>query len=145
MRKRWWRLRRPSIAGVRVLAFDPDGRLLLIRHSYGHDAWMLPGGGLKRGESPIAAAARELGEEAGCELVDPVEAMVQDEALWGARNRVHIVTGEARGAPRPDRREVTEAAFFAPDALPEDLANVLRLYLADWLTAATAARLRRTQ
>ena len=139
VRLRWWRIRRPSLAGVRVLALDPEGRVLLIRHSYGSGSWMMPGGGMARGESPIDAGARELVEETACRLAAPRALAISDEDLRGAANRVHIVCGLTADTPRPDGREVIEAAFFAPHALPHPLAQGLAEPLAEWITAATAA------
>lgn len=132
----WWRLAKPRIVGCQVLAFDEQGRLLLIRHSYGSRQWMLPGGGMKRGEDPLAAAAREMREETGCGLEDAREIAIADEPLHGARNRVHVVTGRALGMARPDGREVVEARFFAPGALPDQMPERLRERLADWLAAS---------
>ena len=60
VRRRWWYVRRPRLSGCRVLAFDREGRVLLVRHSYGTGAWMPPGGGLQAGEDPLNAAQREL-------------------------------------------------------------------------------------
>lgn len=113
-----WKLRRPRVDGVRVLARDPAGRVLLVRHSYGTAKWMAPGGGLRRGEDPLVAAARELREETGCRLIGARLAAVVEENLHGARNRVHVVTGSAAGAPVPDGREIIAARFFAVDRLP---------------------------
>ena len=70
LRRQWWRVRRPRRASVVVAAFDADGRVLLVRHSYGPPVWALPGGGIGRNEEPAAGAAREFREELGCELVD---------------------------------------------------------------------------
>ena len=69
---------------ARVLLLDGEGRLLLFR---GHDPdrpeqgswWFTVGGGLDEGESPRAAAARELYEETGLAL--------QPEALDGPVHR----------------------------------------------------------
>lgn len=135
----WWRLRRPTINGCRVLTFDRAGRVLLVRHSYGSRRWMLPGGGFAKGEDARAAARRELREEVGCDLADPALFGVVEEPLSGATNRVHLVCGMVRGQPRADGREIVEAAFFAPEALPQDLAAALAAGLSGWIKAAEAA------
>jgi 8-oxo-dGTP pyrophosphatase MutT (NUDIX family) len=139
-RRRWWRLRRPSIAGCRVLALDPDGRVLLVRHSYGSGKWMPPGGGLARGEDALAAARRELLEETGCSLEWALLVELAEEDLHGAGNAVHVIAGLTRDTPLADGREIIEAAFFAAHALPDNMPAMFRARLPGWLTAATAAR-----
>lgn len=134
-RKRWWRLRRPRLNGCRVLAFDGARRILLIRHSYGSGQWMPPGGGIGRGETPLAAALRELREETGCALDGAVEVAQVTESLHGAGNRVHVVAGRTDDGPVADRREVMEARFFAPDALPADMPAGLRADIPGWIRA----------
>lgn len=128
------------LIGCRVLAFDEADRVLLIRHSYGSGRWMLPGGGVGRGEDPLAAGIRELAEETACMLSDPILFGQVDEPLHGTTNRVHLVTGTASGTVQGDGREVIAAEFFALDALPLDLSHLMERYLADWVIAATAAR-----
>ena len=70
-----YRLRRSA----RVLLFDPDGALLLIRFAAEAEGkpfvfWVTPGGEVESGEADLAAAARELHEELGIRpgLVGPV-------------------------------------------------------------------------
>lgn len=138
----WWRIARPRVIGCRVLAFDEAGRLLLIRHSYGSGRWMLPGGGMKPDENPLAAAARELLEETACTLEAAREIAVVEEPLQGARNCVHVVTGHTRDTLRPDGREVVEAKFFPPAALPHNMSPRLNEGLAAWLAAASASEQR---
>ena len=140
LRRCWWRIRKPRLHGCRVLAFDAQGRVLLIRHSYGSGKWMPPGGGIGRSESPITAALRELHEETGCGLQDAMEIAEVEERLHGAGNRVHVIAGETRDAPRPDGREIIEARFFAPDALPVEMPAHLMTDLTEWIKAAKAAR-----
>lgn len=142
LRKRWWRLARPELIGCRVLAFDGDGRLLLIRHSYGRRSWLPPGGGMRRGEDPLKAAVREFAEELGCPLHAPFVVDVVEESLLGARNLVHVVAGTIGGVPVPDGREVIALALFASDQLPDDLPYVLREKLPEWIKAATIAHRR---
>ena len=74
------------------------GRILLARHEKGGDAvWLLPGGGVKFGESLLAALERELWEETGLfpegfdvPLEGPV-AIVDSISPEGTQNRKHVV------------------------------------------------------
>lgn len=118
-RKRWWRLARPSLSGVTVIALDGDGQVLLVRHSYGRGHWTLPGGGLRAGEDPLAAALREFAEELGCALAGPVALGTHESTLHGAPVVRHVFMGEIAGSIRPDGREVADACFFARAALPD--------------------------
>lgn len=134
----WWRVRKPRLEGCRVLAFDGEDRLLLVRHAYGSGRWMLPGGGLGRGEEPVAAALREFAEEVGCGLAEARLLEVLEEPLSGATNRVHVVTGRIDGTPRPDGREIVALACFAATALPADLSPALSDPIRGWIARALA-------
>jgi 8-oxo-dGTP pyrophosphatase MutT (NUDIX family) len=140
LRKRWWRIRKPRLNGCRVLALDGEGRVLLVRHAYGSGKWMAPGGGLSRREAPLAGALRELREETGCTLANAFEVTLSEEPLQGAVNAVHVVAGWTCDVPRADGREVIEARFYPPGALPENMPPLLRAELPGWVRAATAAR-----
>jgi 8-oxo-dGTP diphosphatase len=59
----WWQLTRPRHEGAMVAVYIGPA-LLLVRSSY-RIGWHLPGGGVRRGEMPEAAARRELAEEIG--------------------------------------------------------------------------------
>src|SRR5688500_5172566 len=66
-----WRAFGPRTVGVRGLVVDGEGRVLLVRHSYGKAYWHLPGGGVKRRESLVEALHRELREEVGVVATAP--------------------------------------------------------------------------
>jgi 8-oxo-dGTP pyrophosphatase MutT (NUDIX family) len=134
-RSAWWRIFKPTVHGCRVIALDEAGRVLLIRQSYGPRHWLAPGGSVERGEDPVATARRELAEETGCTLSDARKVAQVLERPMGAYNEVHVVVGRAGGVVAPDRREVDEAAWFAPDALPPDIAPRIRDGLVGWIAA----------
>lgn len=115
----FWRRTGATVRGCNVLACDPQGRVLLVRHSY-HDSekWTLPGGGLRRGEDPVAAGARELEEETGCVLTSGEHIGTDTRPRGGWTNVVELIAGTTASVPRPDGREIIEARFFAPGALP---------------------------
>lgn len=52
---------------TRIL-IESKGKILLVKGTLGNGKWSLPGGGLKRGEEPIAGVIRETKEETGIEL-----------------------------------------------------------------------------
>ena len=117
-RRRWWSIRKPRRTSALVVAFDGDGRVLLVRHSYGPPIWALPGGGIGRNEDPAAGAAREFREELGCGLADirPLEVREQDES--GSRDLLHVFTAGLAGTPAPDMREIVAVGLFDPGELP---------------------------
>lgn len=58
---------------ARVLLFDPDGRILMMRgraNRAGPSVWFTVGGGIEPGETLAQAVAREVREEAGFESLD---------------------------------------------------------------------------
>ena len=129
----WGRLGR-EVEGIMVLGFAADGRVLLVRHSY-HlpDQWLVPGGGRARGEDLLATARREMAEETGCVLHQPVHlGQVLRKMPQGWTNRIELVTGQISGTPCADGREIVEVALHAPDALPPMTNAAVHQYLALW-------------
>jgi len=107
---------------VRAVVFDARGRLLLVRER-GEGLWSLPGGWADVGESPGAAAAREVAEESGYH-VRPVKVLaVLDRAkhghpplIWYVYRlffRCELVAGEPH-----DSIETDGAGFFDRESLP---------------------------
>ncbi|MET0179321.1 MAG: NUDIX domain-containing protein [Novosphingobium sp.] len=140
LRLMWWSVRRPDLHGCNVIARNRDGAVLLVRHSYqGRDRWMLPGGGIGRGEAAEDAARREMREETGCRIEHPVAFAVEIHDLAGARNHVHLVAAVTDDPPVPDGREVVAARFFALDALPESMTRSTRRWIERWQAFAAQA------
>jgi len=138
VRLRWWRVARRKVRGCRAVVLDHEGRVLLIRHSYGSGHWMLPGGGLDRGEEALPGAVREVAEECGLAIQDAV-LLGRSEDPTGLFE-TWMVAGWTEGTPRVDGREVVEGRFFDLADLPQPIWRNLAERLPEWIRAATAAR-----
>ena len=106
--------------GVKVMLFNGQGELLLIRNSYGRShLYVLPGGGIRPLETPAAAAAREVKEEVGirAERLEPRSTYYSDAE--GKRDTIHLFVAFTSQTPVPDGVEVEEARFFALNELPD--------------------------
>jgi 8-oxo-dGTP pyrophosphatase MutT (NUDIX family) len=113
----WWQLTRPRHEGA-VVAVYVGPALLLVRSSYGV-GWHLPGGGVRRGEMPEAAAQRELAEEIGLVASALLPAGVACGRWDGRRDRVHFFELRLVDLPklRLDNREIIEARLTSPSEL----------------------------
>ena len=136
------RFRRSVTLGVRAAAFDPAGRVFLVKHSY-TPGWYLPGGGVEPGETVAMAISRELVEEGGIVLASP-------PALFGLYlNRVisqrdHVALFVCRdwtrkSPPAVPNLEIVAADFFSPDALPDGATEATRRRLAEIAGAPRSA------
>jgi ADP-ribose pyrophosphatase YjhB (NUDIX family) len=112
---------RPMTLGVRAAAFDAEGRICLVRHTY-VPGWHLPGGGVDRGETAVQALIKELDEEAHVRLVSKPRLI----GVYHNRNntqRDHVMFYRCdlveQMQERVADREIAEAAFFPLDDLPD--------------------------
>ncbi len=118
-------LRRP-VVGIVLVARRGDGAIALIRRG-DTGTWALPGGTLEWNETLRVAAARELHEECGAELVSlgPLAGVYsrpdRDPRFHAVTIVATAVIGDGlRGPSNPV--EIREARFFAEAELPADLA-----------------------
>ena len=132
LRHHWCRVSGRTGVGVSIVARDLNGRVLLVRHSYGPEGWYFPGGGKRRSETPEQAALREIKEETGCTVSGLVGVGIIDEELAGAPHRAHVFDGVVDAVPQPDGREIVEARFFPTHSLPEPLSKRTRARFALW-------------
>ncbi|MEU9825966.1 NUDIX hydrolase [Micromonospora chersina] len=131
---------------VAAVVTDRAGRVLLCRQSGGGRRWALPGGRLRREESPAAAARREIRAETGWEvdLVDLVglyrfgdpAAPPPPAGRCGALPDVLVHVFRARVlADAPDGAPAggCQLDWHSPDELPEALTPTTRAAVADAL------------
>ncbi|GGD88506.1 hypothetical protein GCM10011515_05230 [Tsuneonella deserti] len=131
-RHHWRKFRRAPLAGVSVFVTDMEGRLLLVRHSYGSGAWALPGGGMGPREEAEDAARREIAEEVGCRLEGVRVLEKLHETISGSPHTAWLVAARTLDRPRADKREIVEVRFFPTHSLPEPLTPLTRARIAAW-------------
>jgi 8-oxo-dGTP pyrophosphatase MutT (NUDIX family) len=130
------RLTRGMTLGARVVVIDNNGHVLLVRHTYS-PGWILPGGGVERGETLAAAALREIREEAGIEGEAPIfHGMFSNEPVFQGDHVACYVVRQFSRVAWKSNAEIAEARFFAVNALPEDATGGTRRRLAEILDGA---------
>src|SRR2546428_351370 len=119
------------------LIHDDRGRVLLIRHTLAAgwgNAWVTPGGRLEEGETTLDGLHREVREEVGLAVVDPILTRILQQTLsdgqpilftrdWHPRETKHFK--EFGGAWPPHCIQGTKGARFHPDVVIPKGAPVL--------------------
>jgi ADP-ribose pyrophosphatase len=120
---RFYRIDSPD--WVNIVPVTPNGDIVLVkqfRHGLDDFTVEIPGGMVDPGETPAAAAGRELLEETGYRAAEvvPLGAANPNPALFG--NRLHAFLGrdvEWVSEVRPDSTEETEVLLVSPGELVE--------------------------
>jgi 8-oxo-dGTP diphosphatase len=110
------------LLGVTGACWDQDGRVLLVKHRFWPEQqpWGLPSGYAKRRELLADTLRRELKEETGYELDRDIR-IIRVKSGFQLRLEVLAEAHIVGGGEMLDEREVLEARFFSPDALPPGL------------------------
>jgi ADP-ribose pyrophosphatase YjhB (NUDIX family) len=124
-----------TIRCVGGIAYDPAGRLLLIRRANdpGSGQWSLPGGRVEPGESDKAAVVRELREETGLDVIPGTLVGTVTRGPYEIHDYACSVAGGVltAGDDASDARWSDAADLSALDAAGE-LVDLLYVTLRDW-------------
>lgn len=115
----------PSFA---VVVARATAGVVLVLNRY-RKVWELPGGLIDPGETPRAAAERELAEEAGC-VVTNVEWLGLVSVNDGSTHHGAVYRGDVGTVPpRFETEEIGGIAFWQPGSHPHPLGDTDRALL----------------
>ena len=123
--------------------FDVRGRVLLVKHTYGHFNWEIPGGVALPGEAPSVAAQRELREETTVELPEGELSGVYYDPHHRLGSMLHFVFTfpvQKRLQPVPQPPEIGDLGWFDLDALPSPMSDFTEMRIRDALADSVAYR-----
>ncbi|MBD8686805.1 MULTISPECIES: NUDIX domain-containing protein [unclassified Rhizobium] len=118
--------------GGRAACFDGQGRVFLVRHTY-VPGWHMPGGGVERGETCVAALHKEIREE-GNLVASSAPQLIHVYFNNRTSDRDHVMFYRlevTQSVAKVPDREISESGFFALDALPEGTTPATRRRLAE--------------
>jgi len=107
--------------GTRTAVFDGEDRVLLVKHTYA-PGWLLPGGGVERGETIYQSAVREIQEEAAiiAEEAPELKGFCMNDAQFPGDHIAILVVRKFRQLPFQPSLEISQAQFFPTSSLPTD-------------------------
>jgi 8-oxo-dGTP diphosphatase len=107
--------------GVAAVIFDRDGRVLLVRHSYGRRGWELPGGGRQAKESVGQAVVREIREELGVAALTAELRGVYYEPEFDQHHFAFLCRLPDGADPKASSPEIVECGYWRVEALPRPI------------------------
>lgn len=116
----YWRFSRAATLGVRGVACNEAGHVLLVKHTYVR-GWHLPGGGVERGETAPFAIAREMAEEGGVEAIEAptIFALYANHANFAGDHIGLFKFGGWRPCAPRAGNEIADRGFFDPARPPD--------------------------
>jgi 8-oxo-dGTP pyrophosphatase MutT (NUDIX family) len=130
--------------GAASAIFDGRGSVLLVKHTYGHFNWEIPGGICLPAEPPSVGAQRELREETSLDLPEGALSGVYYEprhTFGGAA--IHFVfrfMGQEGLIAQANPPEIGDVGWFELGNLPAPMSDFTETRIRDALTADVAYR-----
>lgn len=127
--KIYWFFVRPKTRGVKVIIFNPENKILLVRLTYYPNTWTFVGGGVEKREEPKEAILRECQEEVGIKLneVEFIKTLefnheYKKDTVFVYKSRIENLTFKI------DNKEIAEAGWFDLNNLPKMGENARRIF-----------------
>lgn len=105
------------MGGSMVFAFDKNREKILLVKRRDIPVWVLPGGGIEKGETDEEAAVRETKEESGYDI--KIIRKVAEYIHKGSGKKNNLFEAVVIGGMAETNKEASAIDFFYPDKMPE--------------------------
>lgn len=113
----------PKLIGAAAVILDTEGRVLLVKHSYGKNNWDLPGGKAEENESAEETAKREVFEEVGLDVRVGQLTGIYYDPKPDMHHFVFMAHNDHHQVPLPSSPEILECRFCSRDELPKPISD----------------------
>lgn len=110
-----------KLMGAAAVIVNDEGKVLLVKHSYGRNNWDLPGGKSESDESAEGTAAREVLEEIGVQVEIGALTGVYYDSEYDMHHFVFLATIRDDQQPKPSSDEIEELGYYALNDLPRPM------------------------
>ncbi|MEK7149922.1 MAG: NUDIX domain-containing protein [Patescibacteria group bacterium] len=132
IRKLYWFMRRPITTGVKILAISGN-KVLLVKNRY-EKFWYLPGGGIKKGETSIESAKREMREE--CSIILDNLRIIGTYSNFSEykKDSIFLIHSDVTGLMPIKGFEIEKLEFFDMENLPDNVSSATKRRIREFLS-----------
>lgn len=130
-RRLYWFIFRPVTIGVKVISINSNNQVLLVKNRY-DTYWYLPGGGVKKGETLLDCARREMKEETNVEVDELKVLGVYSNFREHKSDHVILMQTDITDQELTKGLEVDQLEFFDFKALPDDISPATKRRLKEY-------------
>jgi 8-oxo-dGTP diphosphatase len=134
-------MEKQAIYGV---LFNKEKTEVLLVQRRDLPVWVLPGGGLDAGETPLDGVKREVEEESGCK-VEIIRQVAEYLPVNNLTHKTHFFECKIIGGSPRATEESKQTKFFPLDSLPSRLAPPFALWIKDALLGQDEVLVKKTE
>lgn len=109
--------------GAAAVIINKEGKVLLVKHSYGKNNWDLPGGKAEANESAEETAKREVVEETGLNVKVERLTGIYYDPTYDMHHFVFTAAVAENEEAAPSSPEILECGYFSVDDLPRPISD----------------------
>lgn len=126
--KWYWKICNIKTRGVRVMIIN-ESKVVLVQHWY-NSLWVMPGGGIKKYETPEQAALREVDEETGIQNIQLEYLLgIYSNIKEGKNDTVYCYVVQLNSLTKIKKKfnlEISDSKWFDINNLPDQVSYATR-------------------